>query len=153
MVSVEINPLLAYETEKSIEDGRALWAQMNRKNVMIKVPATKEGLPVIEALISEGINVNATLIFSIPRYIEVMEAYLTGLEARVRNNLPIDQVVSVASFFVSRIDTYVDNRLHETIEGNPQAAEKASGLVGRIAVDNARLAYQEFCKFFASERF
>lgn len=153
MVSVEINPLLAYETEKSIEDGRALWAQMNRKNVMIKVPATKEGLPVIEALISEGINVNATLIFSIPRYIEVMEAYLAGLEARVKKNLPIDQVVSVASFFVSRIDTYVDNRLHETIEGNPQAAEKASGLVGRIAVDNARLAYQEFCKFFASERF
>ena len=72
MVSVEINPLLAHETDKSIEDGRALWAQMNRKNVMIKVPATKAGLPVIEALISEGINVNATLIFSLPRYVEVM---------------------------------------------------------------------------------
>jgi len=75
MVSVEINPLFAYDTEKSIEDGRALWAQMNRKNVMIKIPATKAGLPVIETLISEGINVNATLIFSIPRYMEVMEAY------------------------------------------------------------------------------
>ena len=97
MVSVEINPLLAHDTEKSIEDGRALWAQMNRRNVMIKVPATKAGLPVIKALISEGINVNATLIFSIPRYIEVMEAYIAGLEDRLSNDLPIDEIGSVAT--------------------------------------------------------
>ena len=115
MVSVEINPLLADETGKSIEDGRALWAQMNRKNVMIKVPATKAGLPVIEALISEGINVNATLIFSIPRYLEVMDAYLSGLEKRLEKGLPIDRISSVASFFVSRIDTLVDSRLQEYV--------------------------------------
>lgn len=153
MVSVEINPLLAHETEKSIEDGRALWAQMNRKNVMIKVPATKAGLPVIETLISEGINVNATLIFSIPRYIEVMEAYLSGLEKRLANNLPIDRIASVASFFVSRIDTLVDSRLEEFVSANPQSAAQVAALTGKIAVDNARLAYQEFLKFFALERF
>ncbi len=153
MVSVEINPLLAHDTEKSIEDGRALWAQMNRKNVMIKVPATKAGLPVIEALISEGINVNATLIFSIPRYLEVMEAYLAGLEKRLSNNLPIDRVASVASFFVSRIDTLVDSRLEEYLSANPQATALVTTLTGMIAVDNARLAYQEFLKFFGSERF
>ena len=153
MVSVEINPLFAYDTEKSIEDGRALWAQMNRKNVMIKVPATKAGLPVIETLINEGINVNATLIFSIPRYMEVMEAYFLGLEKRLANNLPIDHVTSVASFFVSRIDTLVDSRLEEYGAANPQAADQVAALTGKIAIDNARLAYQEFLKFFASERF
>jgi len=153
MVSVEINPLLAYEIEKSIEDGRALWAQMNRKNVMIKVPATKAGLPVIEALISEGINVNATLIFSIPRYLEVMEAYLCGLEKRLEKGLPIDRIASVASFFVSRIDSLVDSRLQEYVEANPQATDQVAALTGKIAVDNARLAYQEFLKFFATERF
>jgi len=153
MVSVEINPLLANDTEKSIEDGRALWAQMNRKNVMIKVPATKAGLPVIETLISEGINVNATLIFSIPRYLEVMEAYLSGLEKRLEKGLPIDRIASVASFFVSRIDTLVDSRLQEYVEANPQAADQVAALTGKIAVDNARLAYQEFLKFFATERF
>jgi transaldolase/glucose-6-phosphate isomerase len=153
MVSVEINPLFAYDTEKSIEDGRALWAQMNRKNVMIKVPATKAGLPVIEMLISEGINVNATLIFSIPRYMEVMEAYFLGLEKRLANNLPIDHVSSVASFFVSRIDTLVDSRLEEYGAANPRASDQVVALKGKIAIDNARLAYQEFLKFFASERF
>lgn len=153
MVSVEINPLLAYDTEKSIEDGRALWAQMNRRNVMIKVPATKAGLPVIEALVSEGINVNATLIFSIPRYIEVMEAYLSGLEKRLAYNLPIDNIASVASFFISRIDSLVDSRLEEYRDANPQAVDQIAALTGKIAVDNARLAYQEFLKFFAAERF
>jgi len=153
MVSVEINPLLANEIEKSIEDGRALWAQMNRKNVMIKVPATKSGLPVIETLISEGINVNATLIFSIPRYLEVMEAYLSGLEKRLRSGQPIDHVASVASFFVSRIDTLVDSRLEEFGEGKPQAGDQVAALTGKIAVDNARLAYQEFLKVFGSDRF
>ena len=153
MVSVEINPLLAHDAEKSIEDGRALWAQMNRRNVMIKVPATKAGMPVIETLISEGINVNATLIFSIPRYLEVMEAYLLGLEKRLANDLPIDHIASVASFFVSRIDSLVDSRLEEYVSANPQAAEQVGALTGKIAVDNARLAYQEFLKFFASERF
>ena len=153
MVSVEINPLLAHDTEKSIEDGRALWAQMNRRNVMIKVPATKAGLPVIKALISEGINVNATLIFSIPRYIEVMEAYIAGLEDRLSNDLPIDKIGSVASFFVSRIDSLVDSRLEELGNMSSEAAEKSAGLTGKIAVDNARLAYQEFLKFFETERF
>ena len=149
-VSVEIDPLLANDTEKSIHEGKTLWAQINRKNLMIKVPATQAGIPVIRSLISEGINVNATLIFSIDRYQEVIEAYLLGLEDRVKQGLPISQIHSVASFFVSRIDTAVDKLLEECI-ANGQ--EKAKDLLGKIAIDNARMAYQTFKSIFSSSRF
>lgn len=149
-ISVEIDPTLANETEKSIYEGKTLWAQINRKNLMIKVPATLAGLPVIRALISEGINVNATLIFSIERYEEVIEAYLLGLEDRLKKGLPVSNIHSVASFFVSRIDTAVDKLLQKQIENG---ANEAQHLLGKIAVDNAKLAYQAFKSVFSSSRF
>lgn len=149
-VSVEIDPMLANDTEKSISEGKMLWARINRKNLMIKVPATKAGMPVIRALIAEGINVNATLIFAIDQYLEVMNAYLSGLEERVQKGLPIERIHSVASFFVSRIDTAVDNLLKEKIDSGLVELEL---LQGKIAVDNARMAYQAFKKYFNSDRF
>lgn len=147
LVSVEINPFYAHDTEKSIEEGKTLWADFNRKNLMIKVPATIEGLEVIKELIASGINVNATLIFSIERYQQVMETYLNGLEKRLAENQPIDNIASVASFFVSRIDSAVDQLLEKI------ATADAADLKGKIAVDNARLAYQVFLGVFQSERF
>lgn len=149
-VSVEIDPTFANDTEKSILEGKTLWAQINRNNVMIKVPATAAGIPVIRALISEGINVNATLIFSIDRYQEVMDAYLLGLEDRLKKGLPLSQIHSVASFFVSRIDTAVDKLLEEKATAG---ATEANHLKGKMAVDNARMAYQSFKKVFSSPRF
>ncbi len=149
-VSVEIDPMLANDTEKSIQEGKTLWAQINRKNLMIKVPATQAGIPVIRALISEGINVNATLIFSIDRYQEVIEAYLLGLEDRVKQGLAISHIHSVASFFVSRIDTAIDKLLEERIANGQELARE---LLGKIAIDNARMAYQTFKGIFSSPRF
>ena len=153
MVSVEINPFYACDVEKSIEEGKALWTQINRKNLMIKVPATLEGLEVITALIAEGINVNVTLIFSIERYRQVVDAYMTGLEKRLSSNKPIDHIASVASFFVSRIDSAVDPLLDQIINSRGSKAEQAKDLKGKIAVDNDRLAYQAFLELFQSERF
>ena len=152
-VSVEINPFYAYDVEKSIEEGKALWTQINRKNLMIKVPATLEGLEVITALIAEGINVNVTLIFSIERYRQVVNAYLMGLEKRLASNKPIDHIASVASFFVSRIDSAVDLLLDQVIKNQGTRAKQAEDLKGKIAVDNAILAYQAFLELFHSERF
>lgn len=153
LVSVEINPFYAYDTRKSIEEGKALWAQFNRKNLMIKVPATLEGLETITELIAAGINVNATLIFSIERYRQVMEAYLSGLEKRLANGEAIDRIASVASFFVSRIDSAIDKLLDAFAENSAGQAQEAAELKGKIAVDNARLAYQAFKEVFNSERF
>ena len=149
-VSVEIDPMFADDTEKSILEGKTLWAQINCPNIMIKVPATIAGIPVIRALIAEGINVNATLIFSVERYQEVMEAYILGLEDRLKKGLAIANIHSVASFFVSRIDTAIDKLLDEKIEAG---SLEAIDLKGKIAVDNARMAYQEFKRVFSSPRF
>lgn len=143
LVSVEINPFLAHDVEKSIEEGRHLWSSIDRRNLMIKVPATLEGLEVIRALISEGINVNATLIFSNERYRQVIDAYLSGLEDRISKGLPIDRIMSVASFFVSRIDAMVD----------PLLEGKAEQSKGKTAIANAKLAYQLYLSEFSSERF
>ncbi|HQN69235.1 MAG TPA: transaldolase, partial [Anaerolineaceae bacterium] len=129
-VSVEIDPTLADDTQKSIQEGKNLWAQINRRNVMIKVPATLAGIPVIRALIAEGINVNATLIFSIDRYRDVMEAYLLGIEERLKKGLDVSHIHSVASFFVSRIDTAVDKLLDEKIASG---SVEANELKGKIA--------------------
>lgn len=143
LVSVEINPFLAHDVKKSIEEGRQLWAAIDRKNLMIKVPATLEGLKIIRALISDGINVNATLIFSNERYRQVIDAYLSGLEDRFDKGLPIDRIMSVASFFVSRIDSAID----------PLLEGKAEQSKGKIAIANAKLAYQLYLSEFSSERF
>lgn len=139
--SIEVDPSAAYDTERTVSQARELWADMNRANLMIKVPGTKEGLVAIETLISEGINVNATLLFSVQRYEELLDAWLRGLETRVANGQDISRVASVASFFVSRVDGVVD----------PQLAED-SPLRGQAAIANARAAYDAFTKMVNGDR-
>jgi len=140
-VSIEVTPDLAYDTEKTIAQAQQLWARVARKNLMVKIPATKEGIPAIRKSIAAGININITLIFSLKRYAEVMDAYLSGLEDRVNAKQSIDHIASVASFFVSRVDTKVDPQLPE---GSP--------LKGKAAIANAKLAYDEYHKTFAGSR-
>jgi transaldolase/glucose-6-phosphate isomerase len=152
-VSLEVRPDLAYDTEKTIVEARRLWNIVNRPNVMIKIPATKPGLAAIRQSIADGLNINITLIFSISRYKEVMEAYLSGLEDRSKARKPIDHINSVASFFVSRIDSKVDKYLEPIIQASGHDAVKAKSLLGKIAIANARLAYQEFQNVFESDRF
>jgi transaldolase/glucose-6-phosphate isomerase len=152
-VSLEVRPDLAYETEKTIAEAQRLWDIVRRPNVMIKIPATEPGLTAIRRSIAAGININITLIFSIERYKEVMEAYLSGLEERIKAGKPIDHINSVASFFVSRIDNKVDKYLEPIVQSKGSETDIAKSLLGKIAIANARLAYQEFRKVFESERF
>ncbi len=152
-VSLEVNPHLAHDTEGTLREARRLWALSNRPNVLIKVPATEEGLPVIRQLVSEGINVNATLLFSLPRYQAVAEAYLGGLEARQNLRKSIKNVVSVASFFISRIDTMVDPMLEKCMAQGNEKAEAAKTLHGQIAIASAKMAYQYYREFFSNTRF
>ena len=152
-VSLEVNPHLARDTEGTIEEARRLWAALDRPNVFIKVPATLEGLPAITQLIGEGINVNVTLLFGLPRYRETAEAYIRGLEMRARRGEPMTRVASVASFFVSRIDAMVDAMLDDLIAGDGAAAETARQLRGQTAVASAQGAYQIFKEIFHGDRF
>src|SRR5665647_1094505 len=152
-VSLEVNPHLAHDTRGTLDEARLLWAALNRPNVFIKVPATAEGLPVIQQLISEGINVNVTLLFGIPRYRQVVEAYLAGLEARVMQAKPVKTVASVASFFVSRIDTLVDPLLEKVIVQGGEKADQAGMLHGQVAIASAKVAYQIYKEVFYSDRF
>lgn len=144
-VSLEVSPYLAYDTQKTIDEAARLWERVNRPNLMIKIPATKEGLPAITETISAGINVNVTLIFSIERYKGVMTAYMHGLERRLNEGYPIDHIASVASFFVSRIDSNIDQKLEKLHN------ERADALRGKIAVANAKLAYAAHKQSFSSE--
>lgn len=137
-VSIEVDPRLAHETQKSIEQGRELWKIVDRPNVMIKIPATLEGLDAISQLLSEGISVNVTLIFSVERYVKVFEAFLKGLEMRVAAGKSIAEVTSVASLFVSRVDTAVDAILKK------QNSPSSTALLGKAAIANAILTYQAF---------
>lgn len=152
-VSLEVSPYLANDTQGTIEEAKRLWERVKRPNLMIKIPATSAGIPAIQETISAGINVNVTLIFSLERYKEVMEAYLKGLEQRVAAGLPIGSIASVASFFVSRVDTKVDARLQEIILREGPDAEKAARLMGKAAIANARLAYASFLETFGTSRF
>ncbi|GAA4364104.1 transaldolase [Nocardioides caricicola] len=145
-VSIEVEPTLANDTEGTIGSAQALWTAVDRPNVLIKIPATKEGLPAITAAIAQGISVNVTLIFGTQRYREVMDAYLSGLEAARDAGLDLSTIQSVASFFVSRVDTEIDPRL-EAI-----GTDEALGLRGKAAVANARLAYGAFEEVHASDR-
>mgnify|MGYP001117292476 CR=1 FL=1 len=152
-VSLEVSPYLADQTQETVDQAEDLWKRIDRPNLMIKIPATKAGLPAIEAAIFSGINVNVTLIFSLDRYQEVMEAYIKGLERRLQAGLPLESIASVASFFVSRIDTKVDDRLQKIIDKGGVDAEKAKSLLGKAAIASARIAYEQFSQVFSTNRF
>jgi transaldolase len=148
--SLEVDPHLAHDTRSTVAEARVLWRALDRPNVFIKVPATAEGLPAIAELIGEGINVNVTLLFGLPRYREVAEAYLQGLETLAQRGEDLSRVHSVASFFLSRIDVLVDQELAK-VSGRQAAA--ARHLRGRVAIASARLAYGIYQEIFASDRF
>ena len=143
-VSLEVSPGLARDTAGTMAEARRLWKALDRPNVMIKIPGTREGWPAIEGCLREGININITLLFSVEHYRQVAEAYLRALESRLQQRQPIDRLASVASFFVSRVDTEVDKRL--------QAAGTGLDLRGTVAVAGARLAYGLYLELIASER-
>lgn len=143
-VSIEVSPYLAHDTEGTVQQAKQLWNQVNRKNVMIKIPSTAEGLPAIRRCIAAGINVNITLLFGLERYREVTDAYLAGLEDRVNANLPISPIASVASFFLSRIDVLLDPIL---------ASSDGSSIKGKVAIASAKLAYSIYKEVFGSQRF
>jgi transaldolase len=145
-VSLEVSPAIARDTAKSIAEAARLWRALDRPNVMIKIPGTREGWPAIERCLADGININITLLFSVEHYRKVAEAYLAALETRLSKGQPVGRLASVASFFVSRVDTEVDARLDRI--GGPEAKE----LAGTIGIANARLAYAEFQRITASER-
>lgn len=156
MISLEVSPDLAFNTEGTVAEAKRLWSRVNRDNVMIKVPATKQGIPAIESLIAEGINVNVTLIFSIDRYKEVAEAYLLGLESRLRRGLPIAKIASVASFFVSRIDNLLDQKIDERLKKgglDPNIETRLKKIQGQVGIANAKLAYLTYKSLFNSTRF
>jgi transaldolase len=154
-VSVEVNPHSARNTRATIEEVRLLWNRIDRANLMVKIPATREGLPAIEQMTREGININVTLIFSRERYREVTESFLTGLEKRLIDGRPIDHIASVASVFVSRVDTLVDELLGQMISEAPDkpAAERPRRLLGTVAIANTRLIYQDFKEIFGTPRY
>ncbi len=152
-VSLEVSPYLANDTEGTIREAQRLWKLVNRPNLMVKIPATMEGIPAIRRSIASGININITLIFSIDRYAKVMDAYMSGLEDRLKQGLPIGSIASVASFFVSRVDTKVDDHLEEIIRQEGEDAPKAKDLLGKTGIANSRLAYFLFKEKFGSERF
>ncbi|MQC26120.1 MAG: transaldolase [Chloroflexi bacterium] len=152
-VSIEVHPDFANDTEATCKEAERLWGLVDRPNVMVKIPATEAGIPAIERSIAAGININITLIFAQARYAEVIEAYLSGLEQRAAAGQPIDGIASVASFFVSRIDSKVDAWLDETVRADGPQAELAVSLRGRIAIANAKLAYQLFQRRFSDARF
>ncbi|HWC76669.1 MAG TPA: transaldolase [Blastocatellia bacterium] len=154
-VSIECSPLVANDTPGTIEEARKLWKAVDRKNVMVKIPGTPAGGPAIEQCIYEGININITLLFSLQAYEQTMEAYIRGLERRVAEGKPVDRIASVASFFVSRIDTAVDKRLQKmAAEASDEQKAKLKELEGKIAIANAKIAYQRFKAIFQQgERF
>ena len=152
-VSLEVNPHLAHDTKGTMVEARRLWRALNRPNVFIKVPATAEGVPAIQQLITEGINVNVTLLFGLSRYRQVAEAYIAGLEARAAKGKPLKPLASVASFFLSRIDSLVDPKLEKLIAHGGTMAGVAQKVLGQVAVASAKSAYRIFREVFSGERF
>lgn len=154
-ISIEVPPTIAHDTEKTIEEARRYYREIGRENVMIKIPGTSKGLPAVEQVISEGINVNVTLLFSVNSYIETAWAYIRGLEQRVEKGEPIDKLASVASFFLSRIDSYIDDQIDAKLkQGIPDITvrEKLEAVKGKVAIANAKIAYQEYKKIIQSDR-
>ncbi|MBI0473993.1 transaldolase [Sphingomonas sp. MA1305] len=151
-VSLEVSPYIADDTDATIAEAEKLWHAVDRPNLMIKIPGTPAGAPAISATIAKGINVNVTLLFSKDAYIRVAEAYATGLEERVRQNQPIDRIASVASFFVSRIDSTIDKEIDRRVAENDPESAALKVLRGKVAIANAKLAYQWFLDFEKSDR-
>jgi transaldolase len=151
-VSIEVGPHLARDAEGSIVEARRLWKACDRPNVMVKIPGTEEGLPAIRQCLIEGININITLLFSVERYRQVMEAYLAALEARVAAGQPIDRLRSVASFFISRVDTNADKKL-AAVATDDARRQQAADLRGKTAIANARVAYRAYEEVFSGDRF
>jgi transaldolase / glucose-6-phosphate isomerase len=153
-VSLEVSPLLANDTQGTIDEARRLWKSVNRPNVMIKVPATPEGIPAIRQLLEDGININITLLFAQSAYEQVAEAYLSALEARAKKGEDISKIASVASFFVSRIDTLIDGRIEEQLKTEKDASKKAllQSIEGKVAIANAKLTYKKYQELFGGAR-
>lgn len=153
-VSLEVSPLLAHDTAATLDEARRLWTAVARENVMIKVPATSAGTVAVEQLVSEGINVNVTLLFALEAYERVAQAYMSGLERLVARGGDATRVASVASFFVSRIDTAVDALLAERLQASTDSSERTllEGLAGRVAIANARLAYERYRELYRGQR-
>jgi transaldolase len=151
--SLEVAPDLAYDTEATVREARRLFEALDRPNVMIKIPGTQEGLPAIERCLEEGININITLLFGVENYEQVANAYVTALEKRAQAGKPVDAIASVASFFVSRVDSLTDEKLEALIEkGSNGAKMKLAALRGQAAIANAKIAYQRYKKIFAGPR-
>jgi len=154
-VSLEVSPDLAHDTEGTLSEVRRFWKMVNRPNLMIKIPATPAGIPAIRRALSEGINVNITLIFALENYKQVAEAYISALEERVAEGKDISHMASVASFFVSRVDTLVDKLLEDKVKASSDSTEqqKLKALEGKAAIANARVVYEEFQRIFGAPRF
>ncbi|MDB5454671.1 MAG: bifunctional transaldolase/phosoglucose isomerase [Caulobacter sp.] len=151
-VSLEVSPYLADDTDATVEEALRLWIAVDRDNLMIKVPGTKAGAPAVRTLIEAGLNINITLLFSIEAYQAVAEAWLAGLEARVAKGQPIDKIASVASFFVSRIDTQMDKKIAALATSGDPRAKEAAPLAGKIAIANAKLAYAWYERMIGGDR-
>ncbi|HEY9636151.1 MAG TPA: transaldolase [Coleofasciculaceae cyanobacterium] len=154
-VSIEVPPNIALDTQKTIEEARRYYSQIGRENVMIKIPGTKEGLPAVEQVISEGINVNVTLLFSVDSYVETAWAYIRGLEKRAAQGEDISKIASVASFFLSRIDSNIDARIDAKLKEGVDRIEKKAvleAIKGKVAIANAKVAYQKYKEIIQSDR-
>ena len=154
-VSLEVSPELAHDTNGTIDEVRRFWKMVDRPNLLIKIPATQEGIPAIKQALTDGINVNITLIFSLENYRQVAEAYISALESRVADGKDVSRMASVASFFVSRVDTLVDKLLEDKAKASSDSSEQQQykSLEGKAAIANARIVYQEFKTIFYSPRF
>ncbi|MGI8967771.1 MAG: transaldolase [Chloroflexota bacterium] len=153
-VSIEVAPHLAYDTDKSLAEARRLFKYLNTPNIMIKIPGTDEGIPAFQQAIADGININVTLVFSIENYRKVAQAYVTALQQRADAGQPIDRISSVASFFVSRVDTMVDKKLDDLMNnaGDEQRKKQIGDLRGKAAIANAKMAYEAFSEIFSGSK-
>ncbi|MBI4673774.1 MAG: transaldolase [Chloroflexi bacterium] len=152
-VSIEVSPRLAYDTQGTLAEAKRLWTTVNRPNLLVKIPGTKQGVPAIEESLYDGLNINITLLFAVQAYEEVAWAYIRALERRIAEGKPVDKIASVASFFVSRIDTLADKQLSDAAKttSDPQRFEELQELQGKLAIANAQIAYERFKQIFAGE--
>ncbi|MFZ0882847.1 MAG: transaldolase family protein, partial [Candidatus Acidiferrales bacterium] len=153
-VSLEVSPYLAHKTQETLDEARRLWKRVGRENLMVKVPGTPEGIPAYQQLISEGININVTLLFALDVYVKVAEAYIAGLEQYAKNGGDVSRMASVASFFISRIDTLVDGEIDEKIKATSNAGDQAAlrNLKGKVAIANGKITYQRYKQIFSGPR-